>query len=249
MFYPVQPCRIADTRVSGGSFGGPQSYSQSEREFAVMASPCGIPSSAKAYSLNMTAVPIGPLSYLTTWPSGGLQPHVSTLNSNTGTVVANAALVPAGTSGSIRVYATQPTHLVIDINGYFAPPGGAGAQSFYPIAPCRILDTRLINGPLGGPEMAALQTRNFQVTSSPCGLPSTSQSYSLNATVVPPGPFGYLTLWPSGTTRPFVSTLNALDGSITSNAAILPAGSLGTISAFVDSRSHLILDISGYFAP
>jgi hypothetical protein len=35
--------------------------------------------------------------------------------------VANAAIVPAGTNGAISVYVTDPTHVVIDINGYFAP--------------------------------------------------------------------------------------------------------------------------------
>jgi hypothetical protein len=34
-------------------------------------------------------------------------------------VVANAAIVPAGTSGSINVYVLQTTHVVIDGNGYF----------------------------------------------------------------------------------------------------------------------------------
>jgi len=35
--------------------------------------------------------------------------------------VANAAIVPAGTDGAINVYVTDRTHVIIDINGYFAP--------------------------------------------------------------------------------------------------------------------------------
>jgi hypothetical protein len=38
-----------------------------------------------------------------------------------GTVVANAAIVPAGKGGAIDVYVTNPTHVILDINGYFAP--------------------------------------------------------------------------------------------------------------------------------
>ena len=69
------------------------------------------------------------------------QPLVSTLNDPTGTIVANAAIVPAGTGGeSRRTRATTPTWS-IDINGYFAPPG-TGGLSLYPAAPCRVLDTR-----------------------------------------------------------------------------------------------------------
>jgi hypothetical protein len=66
--------------------------------------------------------------------------------------------------------------------------------------------------------------------------------------VVPPGPLGFLTLWPQGATQPLVSTLNAIDGSITSNMAIVPTTN-GSVSAFSSNPAHLILDISGYFAP
>jgi hypothetical protein len=70
----------------------------------------------------------------------------------------------------------------------------------------------------------------------------------LNATVVPSGPLGFLTLWPHGAVQPPVSTLNAGDGAITSNMAIVPTTD-GSISAFASDPTHLVLDISGYFAP
>ena len=41
-------------------------------------------------------------------------------------MVANAAIVPAGTSGAVSVYVSDATDVIIDINGYFAPPGGSG---------------------------------------------------------------------------------------------------------------------------
>lgn len=81
-----------------------------------------------------------------------------------------------------------------------------------------------------------------------CGVPN-SQSYVLNATVVPQGSLGYLTLWPYGQNQPSVSTLNAYDGAITSNMAIVPAGSQGEINAYGSGLTDLILDIASYFAP
>jgi len=84
---------------------------------------------------------------------------------------------------------------------------------------------------------------------SPCGVPAEAKGYSVNATVVPSAALGFLTLFPTGVTRPIVSTLNASDGSIASNAALLPAGQNGSVSAYFTDRSHLILDINGYFAP
>ena len=55
-----------------------------------------------------------------------------------------------------------------------------------------------------------------------CGPPSNAEAYIFNATVVPPGRMPYLTLWPDGEGQPTVSTLNAFDGFITSNMAIVP---------------------------
>ena len=47
---------------------------------------------------------------------------------------------------------------------------------------------------------------------------------------------------------PVVSTLNAYDGFVTSNLAIVPTTD-GSINAYADGLTQLILDISGYFAP
>jgi hypothetical protein len=69
----------------------------------------------------------------------------------------------------------------------------------------------------------------------------------LNATVLPPQPLGFLTLWPNGHVQPLVSTLNALDGQITSNMAIVPTSS-GVIDAYATDPTQLVLDTSGYFA-
>jgi hypothetical protein len=241
-FYPVTPCRIADTR------GGPGILAATSRNFAVPASACDIPTSALAYSLNATVVPHGALQYLTLWPAGESQPLVSTLNSFDGSIVANAAIVPAGNAGSISAYVTDTTDLILDINGYFAAPG-TGGMSFYPVTPCRIADTRNAAGTFGGPELSGGGIRSFPVPSAGCSIPSTAQAYSLNATVVPSYPLPYLTLWPTGEAQPNVSTLNSLEGLIVANAALVPSGADGGVSAFVATPTHLILDIDGFFAP
>jgi 6-phosphogluconolactonase (cycloisomerase 2 family) len=241
-FYPVAPCRLVDTRNTAGALGGPSLVGNVTRTFPILASPCQIPATAKAYSLNFTSVPKGSLGFLSTWPAGQTIPLVSTLNATTGAVTANAAIVPSGTNGDISVFVTNDSDVVIDINGYFAPPG-TGGLSFFPLAPCRVVDTR---NPAGAkPFNGAL---DVNVTSSGCGAPTSAQSFVLNATVVPPGSLGFLTLWPQGAAQPLVSTLNAIDGAVTSNMAIVPTTN-GSISAFVSNPDHLVLDISGYFAP
>lgn len=239
-FFPVTPCRVADTRNAAGPLGGPSLTGGVARAFPVESSHCGIPATAQAYSLNVTAVPARSLNYLTAWPTGETQPVVSTLNSPTGVVVANAAIVPAGSSGEISIYVSDNSDVVLDIDGYFAPPG-TGGLSLYTVAPCRVVDTRSGAGAFSG-------VLTVNVEGSTCAPPSTAQGYVFNATVVPNGALDWLTLWPNGETQPFVSTLNALDGAITSNMAIVPTTN-GSINAYTTNPTNLILDISSYFAP
>jgi hypothetical protein len=242
-FYPVTPCRVADTRNPTAPLGGPSLAAQGTRSFPIQASSCGLPASAQAYSLNFAAVPKGPtLGFMTAWPAGRSQPVVASLNDPTGTVLSNAVVVPGGTGGAVNVYTTDATDLVIDINGYFAPPG-AGGLSLYTVAPCRVIDTRM---PAGSPPFSTTKTVN--VTAAPCGVPVAAQALVFNATVVPPGFLGYITMWPQGQTQPLAAALNAYDGAVTNNMAIVPTNN-GSISVFPSAPTHLVLDIFGYFAP
>jgi YVTN family beta-propeller protein len=243
-FYSTPLCRIFDTRGPNGIFGGPYLYGGQERDFPILASNCQIPANALAYSMNLTVTPVDgqPLGYLTVWPAGSQQPVVSTLNNPTATILANAAIVPAGTGGAIAVYADQNTNLIGDINGYFALPGANGL-SLYPLAPCRVIDTRSSGGAFSGQRKTPVD-----VAGSPCGMPATAQEYVFNATVVPIGSLGYLTLWADGDPMPGVSTLNATDGMVASNMAII--GNVdGATDAYAYGTTQLILDIASYFAP
>ena len=238
-FYPLTPCRIVDTR--GGQDQG-MLEAGVERDYTIAGS-CNVPSNATAYSFNVTVLPsAGGLDFLTVWPKGEPQPGVSTLNDNTGTVVANAAIVPAGSENATAFYAhSNATNLLVDIDGYFAAPG-TGGLSLYPVAPCRVLDTRQNNAP---PFMGK---KTVNVAGSACATPGNTAAYIFNATVVPSGSMPFLTLWPDGETQPVVSTLNAYDGFTTSNLAIVPTNN-GSIDAYAAALTQLILDISGYFAP
>jgi len=252
-FVPATPCRVMDTRNANGTFGGPIIPAGGTRNVPIPQSACNIPTTAQAYSLNITVVPPGPLGYLSVWPAGQAQPLVSTLNSMDGRVVANAAIVPAGGNGAISVFVSDASHAIVDINGYFAAasgaPSGPGSLAFYSLTPCRIVDTRNANSPFGGPSLGGGSTRSFAIPSSACGVPSTVQAYSLNFTVVPHGPLGYLATWPTGQIQPLVSTLNSFDGSVVANAAIVPAGTNSAINVFATDATDVVIDINGYFAP
>ena len=151
-----------------------------------------------------------------------------------------------GTGGAISVFATDNTDLVLDINGYFLPNTVSNGLGFYPMMPCRLVDTRpgdpstIITGALTGGT-----SRTLPILSSSCHVPATAQAYSLNFTLVPPGPVAYLTVYPTGESLPIVSTLNDPTGAVQANAAIAPAGSGGSIEAFVTQTTNLVVDING----
>ncbi|MGA3210364.1 MAG: hypothetical protein ABSD20_03600 [Terriglobales bacterium] len=131
-FYTLMPCRVVDTRGATGALGGPSLVSGQIRTFPLLESGCflGTAATPVAYSVNVTVIPKsgGDLGYLTVWPYGQGQPVVSTLNDATGLILANAAIVPAGSDseGSVSVFAssTTATDLLIDVNGYFAAGTG-----------------------------------------------------------------------------------------------------------------------------
>ncbi|MBL8229255.1 MAG: hypothetical protein JNL98_12285 [Bryobacterales bacterium] len=252
-YYPLTPCRVVETRIDyrspPGPFGPPSLNANQARRFRFPASTlCPIPAGAAAYSVTITAVPEGPLQYLTAWPAGTGQPNISYINSPSGRVLANSVIVPASGDGSVDVLAFNRSDFIIDINGYYAPDNGQGLF-YFPVTQCRVSDTRNAAGAYGGPIFADDSSRTIAIPRSSCaGIPTTARGYVLNATALPNGsPMPFLTLWPTGQARPNASVLNAFQGQIATNSAIIPAGSDGSIDLYAFRRTHVVLEVSGYF--
>jgi hypothetical protein len=119
--YTLTPCRAADTRLADGDFGGPALAARSERTFT-LAGRCGIPTSARALSLNLTATGATAPGNLALFPGGSPPPSTSTLNYVAGATRANNAVVALGAGAALRVRCNQATgsvHAILDVNGYF----------------------------------------------------------------------------------------------------------------------------------
>lgn len=133
---------------------------------------------------------------------------------------------------------------------WWAGCAAATASSLYTVAPCRAVDTRTpFERPISGGTMGANESRTLAIPSSACGIPSNATAYSVNVTVVPPGPLESLTLWATGEARPIATSITSPFGRTRANAAIVPAGVNGAISAFASDATDLVLDVNGYFAP
>jgi hypothetical protein len=125
-FFSLAPCRILDTRLPSnqpppGAHGGP-ALLPGERVL-VAAGRCGIPATARAISVNITAVNPGALGNLRLFPGDGVAPNASALNFVAGGTRGNNALVMLASSGSgtfaIRNTSSAGVGVVIDVNGYF----------------------------------------------------------------------------------------------------------------------------------
>jgi hypothetical protein len=128
VFVAMPPCRIVDTRASSGftgACGPPSLVANAIRTFPILSNTtCPIPAIAQAYSFEISVVPPGPLAYITAFPTGEPSPVAAiAVESPLGYLVSNTGIIPGGTNGSVDVYATNATDLVIDINGYYAAIG------------------------------------------------------------------------------------------------------------------------------
>jgi hypothetical protein len=125
----------------------------------------------------------------------------------------------------------------------------ASGMSFYALAPCRVVDTRNANGPLGGPALVAGAQRTFTLAGQ-CGVPAAARAVSLNVTVAGPTAAGDLRLFAGGTTAPVATTINYRAGQTRANNAIPAFGAGGTLAVLCDQLSgnvQLIVDVNGYF--
>jgi uncharacterized repeat protein (TIGR01451 family) len=121
--------------------------------------------------------------------------------------------------------------------------------SFHTLTPCRLVDTRGVSGPFGGPALAANTSRTFMVVGR-CDLPATAWAVALNVVVAAPTAGGYFSVYPGGTPAPATSTVNYAAGRTRANNATLslgPAGDLAVFNGQATGSAHLILDITGYF--
>lgn len=155
---------------------------------------------------------------------------------------------PASASGSLSGRGGAPASRTAEAQ----PSAPVSALVFVAMPPCRVVDTRamyMYAPPFGPPSLMPGPARSFPLQSSTvCSIPSTALAYSLNVTVVPPGPLGYLIIWATGQPQPGTVTIDDLPGDIRNNAAMVMAGTPnGSVSVVVSQNTDLVIDINGYF--
>ena len=93
--------------------------SGAERSF-VLTGVCAVPADAQAVAVNVTVTQPTVAGNLKLYPMGSPVPATSTLNFAPGQTRANNAIVLLGGGAiTVRNEAGGPTHLILDVNGFF----------------------------------------------------------------------------------------------------------------------------------
>ncbi len=238
---PVSPSRLLDTRTNGPALGAGQTRTLKVTGLG------GVPTTGvSAVVLNVTVTQTTTPGYLTVSPTGTTRPVVSNLNWSAGATIPNAVTVKVGTGGSIDLYQSGPgtAQVIVDVAGYYIDGTVTAPGAFTSLTPARILDTRTTGGPL-----AYAETRDLQILGQG-GVPTTNVSaVVLNTTVTDTTATGYLTVFPSATTRPTASNLNWTPGLTIPNLVTVKVGDNGKVSIFQSGpgTADVVVDVAGYY--
>jgi hypothetical protein len=243
-FTAVTPVRALDTR--NGTGAALARVAQGGQVSLQITGSNGVPNDATGVVLNVTAVSPNVAGYVTVYPNGVSRPEASNLNFVPGDTVPNLVIVGIGSAGKVNLFNANGTvDLIADIVGYYSPDNTA--KQFFPITPVRALDTRIgtggFNNAVGQGQSIDLVVRGAN------GIPNSATAVVMNTTAVTPTGGSFLTVWPTGVSRPLASNLNYVPGDIVPNLVQVGIGGNGKVSLFNNAGAvNLVADLTGYFA-
>ena len=235
-FRGVSPLRVLDTR--GSVKPGAGSYSP-----VVIAGLAGVPSSATAVVLNVTAIDATGEGYVTVFPWGEALPNTSNVNiKRFGQMVPNLVTVRLGAEGKVGLYSSISANLLVDVFGYYSASGATAAGRFIALTPQRLLDTR---GRATAGEDGVVRL------AMPAGIPANTEGLVLNVTAVNSrlrtNGFGYWTAYPAGQAQGTTSNINISSPDQTiANQVIVKPSSLG-VDFYSYAGGDLLVDLMGYY--
>jgi hypothetical protein len=247
-YTPVTPSRVLDTREGKGA--PVQRLGAGKSLHLQVAGAGGVPATgASAAVLNVTVTGATAPSYLTVYPHGSDRPTSSSLNFSAGDTVPNLVTTRLGGDGWVVIYnAGGDVDVIADVQGYYDDGSGAGNSNFTPLTPSRVLDTREPTGVAAKAPVAANSSIDVQITGRG-GVPASGVSaVALNVTVADATAGSYLTVWPTGVTRPLASNLNFAARQIIPNMVVVPVGTGGKVSLYnAVGSTNVIADVVGWY--
>jgi len=159
-------------------------------------------------------------------------------------------LSPA-TTYDFEIVATSASGTTDGGNETFTTSTSLAEGTYVPITPIRVTDTRVGSGlPNAGHALKPGGTLNVAVagTTASDGVPAGALAIVANITAVTPSAAGYLTAYPTGSTRPASSNLNFKAGESDANLVELELGAGGDISIYNSAgTTNVLVDVYGYY--
>jgi hypothetical protein len=245
LYNSVVPARILDSRGPLGGWG--TQLVPGTPTTLLVHGQGGVPATADAVILNVTATDATADGFLTVYPSGGTMPETSNLNFSVGKSSPNLVVTKVGADGRVAFAAGEGSvNVIADVVGYFDTTSG---DEFHAVVPSRVLDSRTTTGGFGSTPVAAGPAKNLKVVGFG-GVRADATAVFANTTVTEPTADGFLTVYPSGAATPPTSNLNFLAGETVPNLVAVGVGSEGNVAISNSAGSaHVIVDVVGYFTP
>ena len=247
-YVAITPDRYADTRAGAaivtldGQYKSAGLRTANSTYEVQIAGRGAVPVGAAAVVMNLTVTGSTAGGFATVFPCG-TKPDASSANWTTGLTRPNELIVKLSPTGSICVFVSAPTHLILDVVGYLPPTEG-----YTPITPARLTDTRVGKTTIDGLQVGDGVRPNgniYQVqVAGRGGVPLTATSAAINVSVIAASN-GYLTVYPCGT-LPTASSLNFATGNVRPNELVAKLSPEGRVCVFVSGSAHLLVDVVGY---
>jgi hypothetical protein len=233
-FFPVTTLRVFDSRPTKLGAG---------REVSIDLAALGVPTDAISAAVNVTAIDPCRRGQLTVY-SCTARVDLPTVSFEGGRTTGGMAIVPLD-AGRLCVYASAPTDVVVELDGWFAPGGAV----MHRVNPSRLIDTRGGSARISVPGPVAA---NGQVTVTVGGttpVPADATAAWLNVTAVSAGSSTGVFVYPGACgTAPAGATASVFAGRSASTAVLvqLVDGKV-CVRAGGGGAAHAVIDVWGWF--
>jgi Glucose / Sorbosone dehydrogenase/PKD domain len=239
-FTSVIPYRLFDTRdASQNPFGTDTPLEPGQTLTVDLSTQTGPPNRTAAL-LNVTTDQPAAAGYVRAFPCGQ-EPNTSTVNFDPGQTAANLAMVKIPASGQVCFTSLVPTHLVVDVAGWFSPATQNAGDGYVTVDPVRVLDTRQSTPLAAGDEL------RFSLAGQ-SGFPSNASAVLLNLTATEPDGPGYVKVYPCGEENT-VSNVNYVAGQTVANLAAVKVAPGGDVCFRSFATTQLVVDLAGWYVP
>ena len=245
----IVPTRFVETRegleTDDGRYAGRGEVVAAEPLEVEVAGRGDVPDDAAAVAVNLTVIRPQRKGYATLYPCSDEPPNASNLNFLEREVRANSAIVPLSEDGTLCVFSSATTDVVLDITATIS-----GSEDFGAVEPARLIETRpggetVDDEQAGVGRLPAGSTTVVQVAGRG-GVPDGADLAAVNLTAIRPIGAGYLTAFPCDVGLGDTSSLNFTAGATVANSGVFALSAEGTLCVYAHETTHMVMDVTAF---